>query len=202
VSCIVYNTRGGRNGNNHLEIRVRAVDGSGAPLSGARVDISVALNGSHLTNGSGATTDGNGEVVYTLNNAPNGTYVTTVTRLGNDTNPDTPQNSFNKGTDPVPTSCNNATGAAAELEHQRAVGRAARVLREYGPRWFELPDVVGHGIGLSDDRRPVIEVYLQRENSQARARIPAHVQNVPVRVIVTGPFRSLPGQCAIPDGER
>ena len=36
--------------------------------------------------------------------------------------------------------------------------------------------------------KPVIEIYLEADSPSARARIPAQLETVPVRVIVTGPF--------------
>jgi hypothetical protein len=201
VSCIVYTTRGGAGNNRHLEITIRAVGASGEALANTRVDIDVHRDGTHMTSGSGALTGSNGSVTYTLNNAPNGEYVTTVIRLGTNTNVATPTNRFLKGTDvpPVSNCVEGASGASAATEMERAVGRAARVLRERGSQLFEIAEVVGHGVGLGNGNQPVIEVYLARESSQARARIPAQIQSVPVHVIVTGPFRALPAQCATPD---
>jgi len=49
---------------------------------------------------------------------------------------------------------------------------------------------VGHGLSKNEKGEPVIEIYLANENANARARIPADLENVPVRVIVTGPFRA------------
>ena len=51
-----------------------------------------------------------------------------------------------------------------------------------------IPGVAGHGIGLSDDGRPVVEVYLVNENASARGRIPKSIENFEVRVVVTGEF--------------
>ena len=53
-----------------------------------------------------------------------------------------------------------------------------------------IPGVVGHGIGLSDDSHPVIEVYLANENAAARAQIPNNIENFAVRVVVTGAFEA------------
>jgi len=51
-----------------------------------------------------------------------------------------------------------------------------------------LTGVVGSGVGLSEAGEPVIEVYLDQECSRTRRRIPAALENVPTRVMLTGPF--------------
>ena len=51
---------------------------------------------------------------------------------------------------------------------------------------LRLPDVVGVGVG----RGGAIEVYLARDNAQSRAQIPAQLDGVPVRVVVTGEFQA------------
>jgi hypothetical protein len=66
--------------------------------------------------------------------------------------------------------------------------RVQAAKRRSSERLLALPDVVGHGIGLSAAGEPVIEVYLGRENAESRARIPAALDGIPVRVVVTGRF--------------
>ena len=75
-----------------------------------------------------------------------------------------------------------------DLINQIKVERALLAQERHFKALFNVPDVVGHGIGLSDEDDPVIEVYLRNENARSRARIPAALDNVPVRVLVTGPF--------------
>jgi len=53
-----------------------------------------------------------------------------------------------------------------------------------------IADVVGTGVGLSETGQPVIEIYLKEDSAKARARIPTALDNVPVRVVVTGPFEA------------
>jgi hypothetical protein len=50
--------------------------------------------------------------------------------------------------------------------------------------------VQGHGVALDAAGRPVIEVYLANENATARGQIPATIENIPVRVVVTGEFKA------------
>ena len=51
---------------------------------------------------------------------------------------------------------------------------------------LNLPSVVGVGVGVGGH----IEVYLANDNAQTRARIPAQLDGVPVRVVVTGEFQA------------
>lgn len=52
---------------------------------------------------------------------------------------------------------------------------------------FEIPGVVGVGVGAG----PAVEVYLAQDSAGARRRIPARLEDVPVRVVVTGEFHAL-----------
>ena len=81
-----------------------------------------------------------------------------------------------------------ATMAANSSVDQIKLDRALRAQERHFDALFNVPDVVGHGIGLSEGGEPVIEVYLRNENGRSRARIPAALDHVPVRVLVTGPF--------------
>lgn len=71
-----------------------------------------------------------------------------------------------------------------------AIEIAGKVKARHGKKLFEIPGVVGHGIGLSKNGRPVIHVYLEDDLPQARARIPAKLDGVSVRVLVTGSFEA------------
>jgi hypothetical protein len=66
--------------------------------------------------------------------------------------------------------------------------RANQVKARHSEALFQLGDVVGHGIGRNAEGEPVIEVYLANDNAETHRRVPAALENVPVRVIVTGPF--------------
>jgi len=61
------------------------------------------------------------------------------------------------------------------------------VQAEYGPRWMELPGVVGHGLALCQDA-PCIRVFLSEGTLEARDSIPEEVEGYPVEVVVTGAF--------------
>ena len=78
VDSVVYSTYGGKANNKHLTATVQLVDGNGAPVSSAGVSVRITRNGSTVLNSSG-TTDGSGQVSFTVTNARSGTYVTIVT---------------------------------------------------------------------------------------------------------------------------
>ena len=50
--------------------------------------------------------------------------------------------------------------------------------------------VQGHGVAFDADGRPVIEVYIANEDASTRAQIPATLENIPVRVVVSGEFKA------------
>ena len=76
------------------------------------------------------------------------------------------------GTDCPEPSPALAAATAAKGRHEQAL--------------LHIPDVAGVGVG----RGGAIEVYLARDNAQSRARIPAQLDGVPVRVVVTGEFQA------------
>lgn len=98
VGSITYGTEGGKGGKAHLKIGVPIIDGSGTPVAGATVSISVTRNGSLYYSGS-AVTATNGVASFKLTNAPTGTYETTVNSLlvgGQTSHPSTPPNFYVK----------------------------------------------------------------------------------------------------------
>lgn len=80
------------------------------------------------------------------------------------------------------------TLAPGDPLRQRKIDRARAVQERHGEALFDVPEVVGHGVGLTEDGEPVLEVYLRTENARSRGRIPAALENVPTRILVTGPF--------------
>lgn len=190
VACVIYNTEGGRNGDKHLLLTIRIVDDLGQPVSGAVV--TVDLSGFNPVSG---TTGTAGELTFTAKNAPNRTYVTDVLDVdapGLAFEGSTPANSFVKGTDSVPAEfCNVAISSSPSGESSRPSMAAARSVKaRNGNMLFSIPGVVGHGLALNENGQPVIEVYLDSGTADARARIPAALENVPVRVVVTGAFEA------------
>jgi hypothetical protein len=189
VKCVDYKTQGGKNSDKDLLITITIVDNSGAPVAGAQVDISVTLNGSPSGNGTGAITGTSGQATYTLRNAANGTYVTTVTavaKAGLTFEGSTPANSFTKNGSGSASFCRVVAGRAALA--QAALDNARNIKARHSDALRDIEDVVGHGISRNEQGEPVTEIYLTKENANARARIPASLEDVPVRVVVTGPF--------------
>lgn len=197
VRCVVYNTSGGKSQDKNLLITIRAEDDLGVLLANASVSISVTFGSQPLGAGT-ATTGSNGEVTFIVRNANPGAYSTEVTNIASagltfDTG-STPINTFVKGTDSVPAQfCNDSvstSGDTASSSPNEAVmiQTARNVNARHSSSLFNIPGVVGHGVGLTSTRKPSIHVFLESENAAARSQIPATLENVPVQVIVTGPF--------------
>jgi hypothetical protein len=80
-----------------LNITVTVTNNLGGPVANATVAIGVSLNGTAYATGSGVT-GANGQVEFTLDDAPPGTYRTTVNRLkatGLTSTGEVPANSYN-----------------------------------------------------------------------------------------------------------
>lgn len=193
VQCITYTTTGGKSNDRHMAIAVLIVDDFGMPVPNANVSVSVTQDGAAFGTASG-TTDGTGHVTFTAKNSPNGVYETTVTSvvasgLTFDAS-STPANSFAKGSDPSPTQFCQAGGSSetSQLNSPSEMARASRVKERHGQRLFDIPGVIGHGVGQNAAGKPVIEIYLENENAQSRAQVPDNLEGIPVRIVVTGPF--------------
>jgi len=98
VESITYATTGGRNQDRHLLVTVTLKDNAEVVVSGASVSIDLHL-GSTIFDSATGTSGDNGTVTFQYNNAPSGTYTTTVTNVSADGltwDGNTPTNSFNK----------------------------------------------------------------------------------------------------------
>jgi hypothetical protein len=71
-----------------------------------------------------------------------------------------------------------------------AINHAMAVKNHHGDKIFQVDGVVGMGIGRGEKGQPAIEVYLKEDSAQARSKIPSVLEDVPVRVVVTGPFEA------------
>jgi PKD repeat protein len=78
VPGVSYATSGGKNGDRHLLVSLSVVDDYSEPVPGASVSIQLYRGGSAYKTASG-TTGSDGGVTFSFNNAPSGTYTTTVT---------------------------------------------------------------------------------------------------------------------------
>jgi hypothetical protein len=195
VDCVKYATQGGKNKDKDLVITISVVDDLGAPVASAQVDIAVTFNGSPLGSGTGALTGSSGEASYTVRNAANGTYATTVTAVSKDGlsfDGSFPPNSFTKGgagsQDFCRTGTSSLAAAGGATAGKAALAHARAVKARHSDALLGIEDVVGHGLSRNEKGEPIIEIYLTKENTNARARIPASLEDVPVRVVVTGPF--------------
>lgn len=80
VDSITYTTEGGRFDDKHLNDHVKLVDDTENPVSGASVSIDLSRDGSVIASGTG-TTGSDGIVTFSLKNAADGCYSTTVTAV-------------------------------------------------------------------------------------------------------------------------
>lgn len=79
-------------------------------------------------------------------------------------------------------------GAPAPTANTKAIGRANAILNRNSAKLFAARGVVGHGVGLSASGKPVIEIYV--EDDSAKSALPKQLDNIPVHVVVTGPFQA------------
>ncbi|MBM3290426.1 MAG: hypothetical protein FJY92_09765 [Candidatus Hydrogenedentes bacterium] len=79
---------------------------------------------------------------------------------------------------------------ANPLGNAKAIDRASAALERNSAALFARSGVVGHGIGLSGAGKPVIQVYVENDNAKSQAGLPKQIDNVPVRVVVTGAFEA------------
>jgi hypothetical protein len=79
VNSITYSTSGGKNSDKHLSVTVSLVNELGNPVSGASVSIRIENSSTGQSWVGTGTTGTSGAITFTLNNAPSGTYSTTIT---------------------------------------------------------------------------------------------------------------------------
>jgi hypothetical protein len=80
------------------------------------------------------------------------------------------------------------SGAQSFQLPQQALDRASRVLEQNRHDLMSRPAVLGVGLGaLEDNSAPAVVVYVDK-TSTAQPQLPAEVDNVPVRIIMTDPF--------------
>jgi hypothetical protein len=69
------------------------------------------------------------------------------------------------------------------------MGSAREVKRRHESRLMKVRGVVGVGIGEKDGKE-VICVYVADDNPKIREALPAALEEVPIEVIVSGPFKA------------
>ena len=209
VQCITYEGFGGPPGSaKHLRIIVEAVDENGSAVAGAQVSATVTLPDASPASPSG-TTDAAGLVSFDFKNSAPGCYTTDVTNIAAPGAPTfdgtEPVNGFDKGTDASPDpdcaddgsaeGCGETAGSSSMLTrgrgrrpHAAKVKAAVKIKRKHQQSLFLSSDeVVGVGVGAVNGE-PVIEVYTKSGNPRSLARIPAELEGVRVRRVITGPF--------------
>jgi hypothetical protein len=200
VDCITYTTSGGKTQTKNLNITVAIVDDGSTPVASASVSISLYRSGAFVGSGTGST-DASGRITFTLSNAGSGCYFTDVTSVvagGLTFDGSEPANGFSKGVDATPDAdcrsgndaCGTSSGAVVSgaPPSSQAMARVRAVKRQHEGKLLDMAGVVGAGIGRSRSGEPVIEVYLDADESAKKAQIPNQLDGVPVRVVVTGPF--------------
>ena len=190
VDCITYTTFGGQNGDKHLTVAISVVDDTGSPISGATV--AVTITGPKGLTDTGET-DSQGNVSFTIKNAPNGMYTTDVTDVNGSGDLAEPSHSFTKGAGLSGASfgaCNSSSSTITRIipPTREDVQRAIVVKRLYEHALFAASkNVVGVGVG-SANGKAVIEIYLANADPATASQIPDNLGAVPVRRIVTGEF--------------
>lgn len=64
------------------------------------------------------------------------------------------------------------------------------VKRRHEARLMKTPGVVGVGIGHSGGET-VIRVYVSKDSPKVRKAVPESLEDVPVEIVVSGPFKAL-----------
>ena len=64
------------------------------------------------------------------------------------------------------------------------------VKKRHEARLLKTPGVVGVGIGRSGGK-PVIRVYVAKDSPKVRKAVPDALEDVPVEIVVSGPFKAL-----------
>ena len=78
---------------------------------------------------------------------------------------------------------------ASTLALQGLLGRAAEVKERHADRLMANPDVVGAGVGVTQDGKPGVIILTKRAGVQG---VPTELEGVPVEVVVTGEIFAIP----------
>lgn len=94
---------------------------------------------------------------------------------------------------PVPSHGRNGYSASdfkRAFAHRRGMASVEEVKRRHEARLMKTPGVVGVGIGRSG-KRTVIRVYVEKDSPKVRKAVPEALEDVPVEIVVSGPFKAL-----------
>jgi len=67
------------------------------------------------------------------------------------------------------------------------MGSVQEIKRRHESRLMKMRGVVGVGIGVKDGKE-IIRVYVTEDNPKTRGALPASLEEIPVEIVVTGPF--------------
>jgi hypothetical protein len=88
--------------------------------------------------------------------------------------------SFVGGT--CPASIGSSTSGASDFALQHAID----VQQRANAQLLQISGVVGTAVGMNASGRPVVQVYIETDNPGVRGQIPAFVEDLDTRVIVSG----------------
>jgi len=89
----------------------------------------------------------------------------------------------------IASRCSNRSQGDHEVSQQPSRPTIEQAQAEHTERWMAIPGVVGTGIGECSGELCIV-VYVSEESAEIRDAIPAKVEGYPVRIEVTGPFRT------------
>ena len=78
-----------------------------------------------------------------------------------------------------------------------ALAAAIHAKEEHEQNLMKVPGVVGMGVGLSEAApdQAVIEIYVERDTPEVRRALPEQLDNIPVKIVETGPIVAHGGGC-------
>lgn len=68
--------------------------------------------------------------------------------------------------------------------------QAGEIKKRRDQELMNIPGVVGTGLSRDSDGAPVIEVYVERLSPKMEQSVPAELEGVRVRIVVTGAFQA------------
>ena len=146
--------------------------GSAVLVSGPDSPNSVQLNGdggfTYTYNGSDRNGDGSDSFQYQISEGTNTATATVTINLAS------------KGGGKPPRSARGPASVGLELARQ--------IKADHEDRLFDIPGVLGSGIGGDASGALVIRVYVESAAQSADHPIPADIEGVPVQIVVTGPI--------------
>lgn len=74
--------------------------------------------------------------------------------------------------------------------HFGRMASVEEVKKRHEARLMKTPGVVGVGIGRSGGKT-VIRVYVAKDSPKVRKAVPDALEDVPVEIVVSGPFKAL-----------